>query len=331
MIRKFLFILINVFLKWPVLFFLSLLSRIRFLRFDFLFLVYPGSEKDLTTYCPRFFYRYKKIFFPGLLIVGFVGKGNNPRAKRGLVLGITKGLPELSKNPDNLLKLKKQLVFLTKLLKADSIALAGQLPGFFSRCGLKLEKPFVNGVRGTLFSVMETLEQVLIKEGLERKKVNIALVGVGFTGGKLLEALKESGFNITGIDIKKTNKGIVLAENAVKELSCADIIIALTPKGSDFLPYVKFLKKDAIIIDDTHPRIVKGFDLEEIIFYKVALGFPGNYFYPRLPGYKKNWIPGCALEGIYTSFFREDFQLKDQHRFNLKAKDLGFFAFIERY
>jgi hypothetical protein len=103
--------------------------------------------------------------------------------------------------------------------------------------------------------------------------------------------------------------------------------VVLTPKGSDFIHYIKYLKKDVIIIDDTHPRITE--QLSDVTFYKVAVGMKDVKFHPRLPGYKQDWIPGCAVEAMVVAA-TGDFDNASQEAFNTWAKELGFFAHMVR-
>ncbi len=105
-------------------------------------------------------------------------------------------------------------------------------------------------------------------------------------------------------------------------LKKADLIVVQTPRGDDVVPYYENLKKSAILIDDSHPRItVKP---GEVRFYKVAIGRTGVEFKPPLPGYEKYWIPGCVQESLVVA--ESGKADMSQEEFNRRSKELGFFA-----
>lgn len=89
---------------------------------------------------------------------------------------------------------------------------------------------------------------------------------------------------------------------------------------------MKHLKPGCLAVDDTHPRLhatISGLKL-----YKVAVGLPGTIFYPRLPGYRRDWLPGCVVEVIYaaTGSFGSD----PLPVFIERARELGFYAHLDR-
>ncbi len=312
--RKLAFVLFSLVLRWPIwgmLFFISRLVRI----FDYLFLVYPGSDSDLDGYCPRwlansFLFREKPV------IGGIISKG---KAGRGLVLVVPNKPFEFGQKPIAQ-KITKRLELVRKITRAKSIALAGQAPGLVKKT-IGLNPPFVEGVKGTVFCIVETLKEVSKREKIHRN-AEIVVVGVGRIGQAVIDYLREQKISVTGIDIIRTKKGVVLAGKASEILSQAKVVIVLTPKGSDFLPYVKHLKPSAIVIDDTHPKMRKK--ISQAV-YKVAVELPGTSFYPRLPGYKKNWIPGCAVEAIVEAANGKGSVSKNsQIEFNKRARKLGF-------
>jgi hypothetical protein len=136
-------------------------------------------------------------------------------------------------------------------------------------------------------------------------------------------------YNVIGVDLKnhKNTNNVITPDVAQQVINKAAVAIVLTGKGSDFFQYKQYLNQNCIIIDDTHPKIKKGF--EKFVIYKVAVGIPGTKFFPRLPGYKSNWIPGCTAEAIIASATGH-FNKLPQNEFNQLAKSLGFFAHMVR-
>lgn len=308
-----------VFLKWPIFIFIGLLNIFKLIKINYLFLVYPGSETDIQNYTPLFM--AKTFILSGRpTLVGFIF---NKTCGNGLVLAIPNTIGELRLNKKINEKIICRLKFIAKITGAKTIALAGQLSGVMAGHKIELNKPFVSGAIGTVFSVADTLDQVIKKHQLNLKKINIVLVGVGYVGGLLLNFLKDQGYKIIGIDIKVKQKNVVLLNQGEKFLKKADLVIVLTPRGEDFLPYIKHLKKNVFIIDDTHPKIKEI--IPNAIFYKVAAGLEKIKFFPKLPGYKNDWIPGCVLEAMVIASNNQANQ-GSQSDFNQTAKKLGFFG-----
>ncbi|MDP2709478.1 MAG: hypothetical protein Q8O93_05585 [bacterium] len=218
------------------------------------------------------------------------------------------------------------------MIGSRAVAVAGQVPGMMVRNGVPVNKPFVRGNKGTVFCVMETITEAAKKHNLDLAEAGIIVVGVGYVGGLLLKDMRANGLKAIGVDTDALNKiheipggYVALDEDARVFLPRADLVVVLTPSGSDFEPYVKFLKQGAIVIDDTHPKIINKPD--GVNFYKVAVGMSGASFIPKLPGYEADWIPGCAVEAIFSAA-TGDFNGMTQVEFNNKAKELGFFAHL---
>ena len=324
LLRKIGFLTVSVLFRWLIWLFLGAcyhLAGIQF--FDYLFLVYPGTDSDLDGYCPRWLAK-SRLFREKPVIAGVVSKGC---AGRGLVLAVPNTAFDFQQNRDVCEKIIKRLKRIKWLVGAKSIALAGQMPGIIIRHGMDLSDPFVRGNKGTVFCISEAVRNVVEKHGLKPGKFQIAIVGVGYVGRLLMDYLEFLGHKVIGVDIKLRNhsSGVILTDKAPQALSCAKIVVVLTPKGSDFIPYLKYLKKGTIIVDDTHPKIRKR--PEGFFFYKVAVGLEGVKFYPRLPGYKADWIPGCAVEAI-VSAATGSFNSGRSETFIKKARELGFYAHL---
>lgn len=319
------FLSLNLFrwLIWSVLGTLSLFG-IRF--FDYIFMVYPGTDADVHGYCkPPWLASLlaKSPFFskrPAL--AGIISKNC---AGRGLTLVVPNTSEQFKSDKDVCNKVMERLEWIQRVIGAKAIALAGQAPGMIIRNGISVNEPFVRGNKGTVFCVMETINEVAKKHNLDPLKASIIVVGVGYVGGLLLKELRNEKYNAIGVDIEMKDNGIVaLREDSSLFLPLADITVVLTPKGSDFAPYLRYLKKGSIVIDDTHPRMEQ---LSGFSFYKVAVGIEDTAFYPKLPGYHQKWIPGCAVEAIVASATGK-FNGIPQIRFNEEAKKLGLYAHL---
>jgi hypothetical protein len=317
-LRTAIFLTFSLLLRWPTLFGLAVLRPFRYL-----FLVYPGTEGDLAGYCPPWLAR-TWLFSGKPAIGGFV---SHRQWGRGLVLVIPHQAMDLLRHEKTCGKILKNLRRIHRILGTEAIALAGQMPSILSLGhGMKIQKPFVKGVKGTVFCVMETVSNVMEKHGLAKGRFKVALVGVGHVGRQLLEAMGEEGHDIVGIDVRISRRGVVLPEEGIPVLRQAEMVIVLTPRGSDFVPYMAHLKKGSIVIDDTHPRLTQK--PQGCHVYKVAVGMRGVEFFPSLPGYEPRWIPGCAVEAIYATATGRFSEEEPQRTFNAAARELGFFAHL---
>jgi len=306
--------------------FLGLLRLLGIRLFDYLFFISPGTNKnlrDIDQYCPRKLSKSWVFSEARNLFVAIIKKSD--QCGRGLVVGTFKTTEDFLKNKQLGAKFEKTFKWLQLFTGVKSIALAGQMPGLINHQGVKIKKPVVSGIKGTVFCVSKTVKRVIIKHGLIPGKFQIAIVGVGRIGGSLMDNLKEFGHNVVGIDIKARGHSIALTEDASKILPQADMVVVLTPDGRDFIPYIKYLKNGAIVIDDTHPRIRA--DVGKVFFYKVAVELPGVEFFPQLPGYWKNWIPGCVVEAMFVAATNR-FNGVNQKQFNQRVEEFGFRALL---
>jgi len=321
------FIFASLVLRWVV---WVILGTLRIFRvFDYLFLVYPGSPRDLDGYCPRKLAR-SWFFSKKPTVGGIISKGQ--AGVRGLYFVVPNTAKEFGSGKDVCEAVKKRLTWLNALVGSRAVAVAGQVPGMMVRNDVTIEEPFVRGNKGTVFCVMETVSEAAKKHNLNLSDAGIIVVGVGYVGSLLLKEMRANGMKAIGVDTDALSKiheipggYVALDENARVFLPRADIVVVLTPKGEDFSPYVRHLKEGAIVIDDTHPKIVDR--PIGVNFYKVAVGMKDTSFYPSLPGYESNWIPGCAVEAIMASA-TGGFNGCSQKEFNQKAKELGFFAHL---
>jgi len=303
-IRKTVFITSNVFLRMPIWLVLFVLRPLRL--FDYLFLVYPGNEYDLNGYCPPKLAR-SWLFSGKPVLGGVISKGST--GVRGLILVIPNTAKQLLSDKSIVLSVINRLNRIAMILGIDSIAMAGQLPSIVEKHQIKLDTKFVNGKLGTVFTIESTLEKVLSLDNAPKDPA-IAIVGTGFIGAVLLENQASIGRRVTGFSLNSD----------ASEISHADIVIVLTPRGKDFSPYIPHLKEGAIVIDDTHPRIFAR--LKNATLYKVAMSLDGVKFMPKLPGYRNNWVPGCAIEAILQARFGHD-TITDPEKAKKAAATIG--------
>lgn len=310
---------VAVTLRWPM---LLLLTLGRFLKINCIFTVYPGSQRDVDGYFPKGLKWFLKPAASGKpFVAGVITTGNG--LGRGLVLAVPNTVDQFKTDRNLVGTIMKNLKLTKTLTGAKTIAVAGQGPRFF-KSHFPYEQPFVYGLKGRVFSVVETVEQVAATHGLTRSETTVAILGVGEIGAAIIANLEEKGYRAIGIDIHVIHGHVEVSPEGLERLRVADLIVVQTPRGDDVVPYYENLKKTAILIDDAHPRITVR--PGEVKFYKVAIGRSGVEFKPPLPGYEKYWIPGCVQESmVVAESGKVDMSQED---FNKRSKELGFFAHL---
>ena len=300
---------------------LALLSLCRFLKFSCIFTVYPGSQKDIDGYVPPGFGWIKHLASGKPFLAGVITTGNG--LGRGLILAVPNTVDQFKADRNLVGDIMTHLKRTKTLIGAKTIAVAGQGPRFF-KSHFPYEQPFVYGLKGRVFSVVETVERVAEKHGLPRAGTTVAILGVGEIGQAIIANLREKGYRAIGIKIRIAKRRIGIGREGLEALKGADLIVVQTPRGDDVVPYYDNLKKTAILIDDAHPRItVKP---GEVKFYKVAIGRTGVELKPPLPGYEKYWIPGCVHESLVVAESGKTDM--SQEEFHARSKELGFFAHL---
>lgn len=311
--------LIMILLRVPM---LGALSLCRFLKFNCIFTVYAGSQRDIDGYLPSGFKWAKNLVWGKPFVAGVITTGNG--LGRGLVLAVPNTADQFKTDKKLVGDIMKNLQRTKSLTGAKTIAIAGQGPRFF-KSHFPYEQPFIYGLRGRVFSAIETVERVVEKHNLTQSETTVAILGVGEIGEAIIANLKEKGYQAVGIEIHVNDGHLNLTPEGMEKLKNADLIIVQTPRGDDVIPYYENLKKTAILIDDAHPRITVRPN-HEVRFYKVAIGRTGVEFKPPLPGYEKYWIPGCVQESmVVAESGKADMS---QEEFNHRSKELGFYAHL---
>jgi len=303
---------------WPIMG--PIMKRLRWI--DLIFVVYPGTNADITAYTPAWFQRKFKNVFP-LSVIGIVSRGK--KGKRGLIVTLSRNPDELS--PDQLKELLRRMRNFAEITKASSVALAGRLPSILLANHITLEPPFLTGERGSVFTVVETLQYVLATKDLSLHDT-IGVLGVGFIGGKVLRYLRDLGYtSLIGFDplVKNPHENNhMILTNDFTFLSRCQVVIVLTAKGSDVADAIPYLREGVIVVDDTHPQLppllVRRIREKKGEVYKSVLGLEGVCFLPEMPGYHRQWLPGCVIEALVVS---NGYNGTNQEKFDQKGREIG--------
>ncbi len=307
----------GIVLRRPFLWVMRLLPQF----FDYMFFVYPGKESDMDGYLPRFFtsgWCRTQIFFGGIITA--------PKEKnigRGILIGSPSTVRSMVRSAAECRMLQRRMTALARGFSAKRVAIAGRAPSIFLRHGILLDDPFVHGEKGMVFCTIETLYTVAQKHELSLERVNIAVFGAGRVGKSISNFLSGEGYSVKSIRSRNVfdENDSKLPDGISDVLQTADIVIVISAKGSDFHPYMKYLKDNALVIGETHPPIQRPFRRGTV--YRAALSLEGLQFVPSLETYSTTSVPGCVIEAIVVSQHGE---ITDQALFNEKAREIGFRA-----
>lgn len=290
--------------------------------FDFIFVVYPGTTEQVRGYAPLW---YRHIT-PHLAAIGMIRRGK--QGKRGLVMTICWTMDELEEQKDFLRKIADKTKNIAETIGAKSVALAGRMPSVLHQNGYQLRPPIVAGDKGAIYTLLLSIKAALENNKLDLETVKIGIIGHGFLGSRLAKVLQELGAkNIISVDPRIIDEDIHLTRDPAA-LNDRDLAIALTAKGEQIDAIIGHLKEGVIVVDDTHPQLPAYIENEikkqkhgQII--KATLELKGVRFFPRLPKWQTNWLPGCCVEALVSAALGFT---SDQRRFNERADMLGFSA-----
>lgn len=290
------------------------------------FMIYPGQWLELRAYCPGVLLPVvrTRLVWSRPVPVGAIMQGWRPV---GMVTGVPNTQKELVRHREDVAIIQSRLIAFSRKIGARRVSMAGQLPGILKRHGLKRDPMIVAGVFGTVFLVSSCIRRIFTQHDLS-DRAQVTIFGVGMIGSSLIGHLSSEGFNVVGIDQSpRTNDTPGLSE-AITILGATDVAVLLSSRGVDFLPYVEFLKKGAVVLDDTHPsfpinRMADVTVPPGVQFYKAVATKPDLRFIPSLPGFESEWIPGCALEAIVLAECGIR-KLESQSDFDNAASTMGF-------
>lgn len=309
MIKKILFLSTGLILRHPIFLLLFLLRP--FKPFQYIFLVYPGKDKDIKEFCPLWLAK-STLFSAKPSIAGIITKSKTNA--RGLMLVVPNSTHDLIHSKQISLDIINNLNKIAKIVGATTIGMAGQGPGIMERHKIETGNMFMYGTMGTVYSIYQTINAAVKKNNFP-KNSKVVAVGKSYISKGLVDFLNTHGYHASETNL---SDGPLYIQNA-------DIVVVITLTGKLFYPFIPHLKDSSIVIDYTHPKMLKR--PTNAYFYKVATGIDGVKFIPKLPGYKANWIPGCCIESIIHSEFGNA-PFSSQELFDENAKELGLNALL---
>ncbi len=274
-------------------------------RTGFAFLVHPRDVPDVyrkypfLKYFSHNFIESVLIRFWPIVLSKITGVEDNKTGKRidGWVISIPITAEQMMSNR----KLAKQFIIKACKLaekKGAKIIGLGALTSSLTRGGLDLlphtQAGITTGRIYTSKTVVDTVEQVVVKLGLNKNKIQIAIVGAaGSIGTACAQLLAKKKFgNILLVDLSDKNDRIsklvknikkikketnVIQANKIESINNSDIIIAVTNKP-EALIRSENLKLGAVIVDDAQPSDV---DSDVILNRKDVLVLEGGVVHAK--------------------------------------------------
>ncbi len=293
----------------------------RLLRPQYLFLAYPGTEREKRLYFPAWVERIvRPLYSTGLMRFG--------RYWGLMVAGKATG-ESLDDSPERLQALLDEARGAYPGVQV--IALAGRLPSLAFKAGISLETPFTTGDKGTLCTMIMTAREQARLLGKACGQVGVAVVGGGgFIGSRLVDELSQQFRRVICLDPRypeRREEANVLYTAEPEDIAAAQAVLVLTSRGDQAASVIPFLAPGTVVADDTHPEISLGVRKEMrnagALVLKATMGDTRFRIMPRVPFLRSGDVPGCVLEALVILEHGREV-LASQTAFNDAASALGF-------
>lgn len=293
----------------------------RLLRPQYLWLAYPGSEREKRLYFPERIERLvRPLYSTGLMRFGRYW---------GLMVAGKATAESLDSSPEQLRELLDRAR--DAYPGVQVIALAGRLPSLALKAGVPLEPPFTRGDKGTLCTMVMTAREQARLLDRAPAELTVAVVGAaGFIGRGLAEELRQEFERVICLDPRygeRREEANVLHTGEPEDIAAAQAVVVLTSRGDQAASVTPFLAPGTLVADDTHPEMPRGVrrGMEEAgaLVLKATMGDARFRIMPRVPLFRSGDIPGCVLEALVILEHGRDV-LGSQAAFNDAAGALGF-------
>jgi hypothetical protein len=292
------------------------------LRPQYLWLAYPGSEREKRLYFPERIERLvRPLYSTGLMRFGRYW---------GLMVAGKATAESLDGSPEQLRELLDSAR--DAYPGVQVIALAGRLPSLALKAGIALEPPFTPGDKGTLCTMVMTAREQARLLGRAPAELTVAVVGAaGFIGRGLADELSEEFERVICLDPRyideRREQTNVLYTGEPGDIAAAQAVVVLTSRGDQAASVTPFLAPGTLVADDTHPEMPHGVRLgmqdAGAVVLKATMGDARFRIMPRVPLFRSGDIPGCVLEALVILEHGREV-LASQATFNDSASALGF-------
>ena len=288
----------------------------------YVFVVYPGTERDKRLYVPAWAEQFLRPLSPSGVI--------RYRGRWGLMVSGLATAELLERRPEAIEALLAEAR--REFPRVEVIALAGRLPSIAARAGVDLGQPFTRGDRGTLSAMLGAARELAERTGRPSDELTIAVPGGGgFIGMRLALELGAEFRRVIALDPRyhgerRRHDNLVFTDRP-DEVGDADVVIVLTRRGDEVADVVPHLRPGALVADDTHPEMPlavrraaerRGAEVLKASVYDVRFQIT-----PRIPMFRADDIPGCLLEALVV-LDRGRAVLRSQVEFDRAAREIGF-------
>jgi hypothetical protein len=300
----------------------------RLLRPQYLWVAYPGTERDKRHYFPKWVERLvRPLYSTGLMRFGRYW---------GLMVAGKATAESLDDSPERLRALLDEARGAYPGVQV--IALAGRLPSLAMKAGIPLETPFTQGDKGTLCTMVMTAREQASLLGKSPGETAIAVVGgAGFVGRRLTDELGQEFRSVICLDPRLTERREtenILYTSEPEDIASAEAVLVLTSRGEQAESIIPFLAPGTVVADDTHPEIPgsvrREMESTGALVFKATMGDTRFRIMPRVPFFRADDIPGCVLEALVVLRHGREV-LASQAAFNHAARTLGFKARLARH
>ena len=295
----------------------------RRLRWHTIWVVNAGSQQDVDAYFPPSVSARLREDSPLLPI----GVYTAPGARPSLIVGTLWTNAELAARPAALAAMVGQLAG----FRARRICLNGVIPSLLHRHQLwPDDERFIQEQRGTLFMLEENVSQVAerLRDRGERLG-GICVVGAGFTGAQLANRLAGEGYTVTTLDPRADVQRRLDPQvrhcgmDARSALQDAQLAILLSTRGDDGVrSLLGALRPGMVVLSDTHPKVslpmAERLAARGVTLVESAMTRPGVRFYPKLPRWASDTVPGC----VGQAFVEADDRYDPRRSFDDNARDI---------
>lgn len=282
-----------------------------------------GSEDDIKAYVPRWFVPLLRPLMP--LPMGFF---YSPGIGWSLILATSDSNEALRGDPDEVGRLIERVA----RFRARRISLNGVLPAILFENDAWPDDPrFVREAHGALHMLEENLAEI----GERHPEVfaggrRVGVIGTGHTGAQLSNHLTRQGYEVLAWDPRpqareKLEPGVRFVGRDPEPLRELRVVVFLSSRGDDAAKAVaEQLRPGAIILSDTHPKISRSWCEQlrrrGLIVYESALTRPGTFFFPKMPRWERDTLPGCMGQAMVEAV--GDAPPMDLHAFKQRAREL---------
>lgn len=297
--RQTVFVLAGTLFRPPILGLLWILGKLRLIQT--IFQVYPTDEIETLGFCPNF-KPLRRFFSARPTLGGLITDGMRPI---GIYVVVPNTAQEIVKrsNAGIAHHIVERLKRLHHLTNAVSVGLAGQLGIIFEqRHKIAIEPPLHSSLYGTIFSLSETIDQVVARHHLPANSAVIGILGMGIFRQMLQDYLEEKGYHTIPIDLQYTRSGQIKIrhlETVTERLKKANVLVNLLPTGTHFLQTncQAYISPECIIVDFARPGIPTTIPHTHYMGNRVQR--KGVRFILSLPGdWERHHIPACSLASL---------------------------------